>query len=96
MYGPLDISALQGRVFWKCNWSKFNCEKVEKEFEYCSVADERSDTKVLKGGAYFIPSSPVVSGSTPNGDTSPTHGDARPVHGDSGTLNGDESPKETD
>lgn len=65
MYGPLDKSALQGRVFWKCNWNKYHCEKVEKEFEYCSIADERADTKVLRAGAQFIPT-------LPNGDSSPS------------------------
>jgi hypothetical protein len=66
MYGPLDKSALQGRVFWKCNWNKYHCEKVEKEFEYCSIADERADTKVLReGAAYFIPTQP-------NGDSNPS------------------------
>lgn len=65
MYGPLDKSALQGRVFWKCNWNKYHCEKVENEFEYCSIADERADTKVLReGAAYFIPTQP-------NGDSNP-------------------------
>lgn len=65
MYGPLDKSALQGRVFWKCNWNKYHCEKVAKEFEYCSIADERADTKVLRdGAAYFIPTQP-------NGDSNP-------------------------
>lgn len=46
MYGPIPLSSLEGRVFWKMG---IIASFVSNEFQYMNIDDERNDTKVMIG-----------------------------------------------
>lgn len=46
MYGPIPLSSIEGRVFWKV---RIVSGPVPKDFEYLNDDDELNDTKVVPG-----------------------------------------------